>query len=146
MIVIVNSIELYVLVISIDFCSFLVELFSQYLKCLFLLCNRRRTLVAIGTHDLDTLQAPFTYEVGYFNIYSLAVYLTFLCSLSYFGHLVQNSSLQKGKQFSLSPDSLWNFVSCSRTSSSSALCSTWSNFFPCHIFGWWGSCGFFCID
>ena len=23
---------------------------------------RKRTLVAIGTHDLDTLKAPFTYE------------------------------------------------------------------------------------
>ncbi len=23
---------------------------------------RRRTLVAIGTHDLDTIQAPFSYE------------------------------------------------------------------------------------
>jgi hypothetical protein len=32
---------------------------------------RKRTLVAIGTHDLDTLQAPFSYEVNYpvaFNI------------------------------------------------------------------------------
>ena len=25
--------------------------------------NRKRTLVAIGTHDLDTLQGPFSYEV-----------------------------------------------------------------------------------
>lgn len=25
---------------------------------------RRRTLVAIGTHDLDTLEPPFTYEVS----------------------------------------------------------------------------------
>lgn len=24
---------------------------------------RRRTLVAIGTHDLDTIEGPFTYEV-----------------------------------------------------------------------------------
>lgn len=24
---------------------------------------RRRTLVAIGTHDLDTIQGPFTYNV-----------------------------------------------------------------------------------
>uniref|UniRef100_A0A2P2MTQ8 Phenylalanyl-tRNA synthetase beta chain n=1 Tax=Rhizophora mucronata TaxID=61149 RepID=A0A2P2MTQ8_RHIMU len=29
---------------------------------------RRRTLVAIGTHDLDTLEGPFTYEVGFANI------------------------------------------------------------------------------
>lgn len=26
--------------------------------------SRRRSLVAIGTHDLDTLEPPFTYEVG----------------------------------------------------------------------------------
>ena len=25
--------------------------------------TRKRTLVAIGTHDLDTLVAPFSYEV-----------------------------------------------------------------------------------
>jgi len=25
---------------------------------------RKRTLVAIGTHDLDTLVAPFSYEVN----------------------------------------------------------------------------------
>lgn len=25
---------------------------------------RRRTLVAIGTHDLDTIQGPFTYNVS----------------------------------------------------------------------------------
>jgi phenylalanyl-tRNA synthetase beta subunit len=25
---------------------------------------RKRTLVAIGTHDLDTLQGPFTYEAS----------------------------------------------------------------------------------
>ena len=25
--------------------------------------RRRRTLVAIGTHDLDTIEGPFTYEV-----------------------------------------------------------------------------------
>ena len=28
--------------------------------CLFL--PRRRTLIAIGTHDLDTIQGPFSYE------------------------------------------------------------------------------------
>lgn len=28
------------------------------------LFGRKRTLVAIGTHDLDTLQGPFTYEVN----------------------------------------------------------------------------------
>lgn len=33
--------------------------FSLYL----LVACRRRTLVAIGTHDLDTLEGPFTYEV-----------------------------------------------------------------------------------
>lgn len=26
---------------------------------------RRRTLVAIGTHDLDAFESPFTYEVGF---------------------------------------------------------------------------------
>lgn len=25
-------------------------------------CHRRRTLVAIGTHDLDTIQGPFIYD------------------------------------------------------------------------------------
>lgn len=30
----------------------------------FFLFGRKRTLVAIGTHDLDTLQGPFTYEVN----------------------------------------------------------------------------------
>ena len=33
----------------------------------FNICFRRRTLVAIGTHDLDTLHGPFTYEVGFLN-------------------------------------------------------------------------------
>ena len=27
-----------------------------------LLVNRRRTLVSMGTHDLDTVEGPFTYE------------------------------------------------------------------------------------
>lgn len=33
-------------------------------------CFRRRTLVAIGTHDLDTIEGPFTYEVCDFVNYS----------------------------------------------------------------------------
>ena len=33
-------------------------------ECLtnFLLVSRKRSLVAIGTHDLDTVEGPFTYE------------------------------------------------------------------------------------
>jgi hypothetical protein len=36
----------------------------------FNICFRRRTLVAIGTHDLDTLHHPFTYEVGFISGHS----------------------------------------------------------------------------
>jgi phenylalanyl-tRNA synthetase beta chain len=40
--------------------------YKTYIKKLFykLYCNyyRRRTLVAIGTHDLDTLKGPFIYD------------------------------------------------------------------------------------
>jgi hypothetical protein len=36
----------------------------------FNICSRRRTLVAIGTHDLDTLHHPFTYEVGFISRHS----------------------------------------------------------------------------
>jgi len=34
---------------------------------LFSFCFSRRTLVAIGTHDLDKLEGPFTYEVDFFQ-------------------------------------------------------------------------------
>ena len=40
------------------------------LKFTFNICFRRRTLVAIGTHDLDTLHCPFTYEVGFVSSHS----------------------------------------------------------------------------
>jgi len=33
-----------------------------YLFLPFLMVNRRRTLVSMGTHDLDTVEGPFTYE------------------------------------------------------------------------------------
>lgn len=47
---------------------------------------RRRTLVAIGTHDLDKLQAPFTYEVDSYDFFfPLAIMLItyFLLHLTY---------------------------------------------------------------
>jgi hypothetical protein len=40
------------------------------LKFTFNICFRRRTLVAIGTHDLDTLHCPLTYEVGFVSSHS----------------------------------------------------------------------------
>jgi len=38
---------------------------------------RRRTLVAIGTHDLDTIEGPFTYDVR--SMESLPPFLLHAC-------------------------------------------------------------------
>lgn len=45
---------------------------------------RRRTLVAIGTHDLDTLRGPFTYEVGLVDGHSSLYAIYFLGDLVMF--------------------------------------------------------------
>ena len=37
----------------------MIEMVREIRKCMF--C-RRRSLVSIGTHDLDTVEGPFTYE------------------------------------------------------------------------------------
>jgi hypothetical protein len=36
---------------------------------------RKRTLVAIGTHDLDTLQGPFSYEVIFYHCFMFVITL-----------------------------------------------------------------------
>jgi hypothetical protein len=42
---------------------------------------RRRTLVAIGTHDLDTLQGPFTYEVESTSLKSSLLHIHLVLSM-----------------------------------------------------------------
>ena len=44
-------------------CSFNILFASLFVICTLCVCfDRRRTLVSMGTHDLDTIQGPFTYE------------------------------------------------------------------------------------
>lgn len=80
---------------------------------------RRRTLVAIGTHDLDKLQAPFTYEVDSYDFFSSCYYayyilsfafnlcLLFLGKLWYVYGVAWNLSLGYDRRRLICPECLW---------------------------------------
>ncbi|KAK4413309.1 Phenylalanine--tRNA ligase beta subunit, cytoplasmic [Sesamum alatum] len=52
---------------------------------------RRRTLVAIGTHDLDTIEGPFTYETKNFRADELMEFYKSDLKLKKFLHIIENS-------------------------------------------------------
>nr|CAD1837669.1 unnamed protein product [Ananas comosus var. bracteatus] len=51
----------------------------------------RRTLVAIGTHDLDALQGPFSYEAKSFRADELLEFYKSDMKLKKFLHIIENS-------------------------------------------------------
>ncbi|XP_042469247.1 phenylalanine--tRNA ligase beta subunit, cytoplasmic-like isoform X2 [Zingiber officinale] len=53
--------------------------------------NICRTLVAIGTHDLDTIQGPFSYEEKIFRVDELLEYYKSNMKLKKFLHIIENS-------------------------------------------------------
>ena len=59
---------------------------------------RRRTLVAIGTHDLDTIKAPFRYaalkpeEINFIPLAQVPAYVWIAVGCSVWGGVVQTST------------------------------------------------------